>query len=70
MRIQPGILATVNGDTILIANGVYTGSGNKNLAFVGKVITVMSANSAESSVIDCEHDGRGVSFDGVSFGWR
>ncbi len=37
--IQAGINATLNGDTVVVQPGVYTGSGNINLDFGGKSIT-------------------------------
>ncbi len=61
-RIQAAINASVNGDTVLVADGVYAGSGNKNLDFSGKAIVVMSDNGAENCIIDCENDGRGFYF--------
>ena len=60
--IQAGIDAATNGDTVLVANGTYTGAGNKNLDFKGKAITVRSENGPENTVIDCEGDGRGFYF--------
>jgi hypothetical protein len=62
LTIQEGIDAAVNGDTVLVKDGTYTGAGNKNLDYGGKAITVESENGAEFTIIDCENDGRGIYF--------
>ena len=61
-KIQMAIWMAFDGDTVLVADGTYTGSGNKDIDYEGKSITVLSENGAESTVIDCENDGRGFWF--------
>jgi hypothetical protein len=60
--IQEAIDAAKTGDTVLLRNSVYTGTGNKDLDFGGKVITVASAEGPWNCVIDCEGTGRGFHF--------
>lgn len=62
--IQAGIDAAVAGDTVLIADGIYTGAGNKDLVYAGKAITVTSENGPDVCIIDCQDSGRGVFFNG------
>jgi predicted outer membrane repeat protein len=52
--IQAGIDAAVNGDTVLVADGTYTGDGNWDIDFEGKAILVTSENGPEITNIDCE----------------
>ena len=52
--IQSGINGAINGDTILVADGTYTGDGNRDIDFMGKAIVVMSENGPEVTIIDCE----------------
>jgi len=59
--IQQGILAASDGDTVIVADGVYTGTGNKNLSFGGKAITLVSESGPETCIIDCMED-RGFRF--------
>jgi parallel beta helix pectate lyase-like protein len=63
--IQAAIDVAANGDTVLVADGAYTGEGNKNLDFGGKLITVRSQNGPAVTVIDCaggDFFGRGFYF--------
>ncbi len=57
--IQEAIDRAVNWDHILVADGTYTGPGNKNLDTRGKALVLESENGADLCVIDCENSGRG-----------
>jgi parallel beta-helix repeat protein len=52
--IQAGIDSAAAGDTVLVADGTYTGTGNRDIDFMGKAILVTSENGPEVTVIDCE----------------
>lgn len=54
--IQDAIDAASSGDVIVVSDGFYTGSRNKDLNFFGKDLVVRSENGAATTVIDCEAD--------------
>lgn len=54
-NIQAAINATVDGDTVQLTDGVFTGEGNKNISYLGKAITVCSqSGNPDACIIDPE----------------
>jgi len=51
--IQAAVNATQDGDTVLIADGTYSGAGNRDIDFNGKNLTITSQNGPTSTIIDC-----------------
>ena len=60
--IQEAIDYAVDGETVLILAGRYTGDGNRALDFKGKAITLRSQNGPSECIIECEGSGRGFIF--------
>jgi len=60
--IQDALDACMDGDTVIVRDGTYSGMGNKNLDFKGKAVTLRSENGPSNSIIDCALDGRGFIF--------
>jgi hypothetical protein len=53
--IQEAISASVDGDVIELADGTYTGTGNRDVYFFGKAVTVRSeSGNPVSCIIDCQ----------------
>ena len=61
-KIQDGIDAASSSDTVEVADGTYTGTGNYNLDFNGKAVTLTSQNGPSSCIIDCSGNGCGFYF--------
>lgn len=60
--IQQGLYAASDGDTVLVASGTYTGTGNRDLDFDGANIVLLSESGQAVTTIDCENAGRGFFF--------
>ncbi len=52
--IQEGIDACLDGDTVMVAGGIYSGPGNREISTAGKAIVVMGADGAVNTIIDGE----------------
>jgi len=62
--IQDAVAAAADGDIIELANGTFTGPGNRDISYGGRAITIR-ARSADprATVIDCQGLGRAFLFD-------
>jgi predicted outer membrane repeat protein len=62
-NIQAGIDAALPGDIVELADGTFTGAGNRDIGFLGKAITVRSrSGNPETCIIDCQEAGRAFNF--------
>ncbi len=52
--VQAGIDAAGHFDTIVVADGVYTGKGNRGIQFFEKELYLHSAGGPQRCIIDCE----------------
>jgi hypothetical protein len=67
VTVQAAVDAAVDGDTVVIAPGTYTGLGNRDIDFGGRAITVRSSDPDDpavvaATIIDCAQGGRGFIF--------
>jgi len=53
LTIQAAIDAASDGDEVVVCDGVFTGTDNRDIDFKGKAITVRSENGPENCIIDC-----------------
>jgi hypothetical protein len=60
--IKEAIGTAVDGNTIIVKDGTYTGTGNRNINFHGKAITLRSRNGPANCIIDCQQLGTGFEF--------
>jgi predicted outer membrane repeat protein len=60
--IQEAIDMAADMEYVVVESGTYTGFGNKNIDFGGKIITVAGLNGPEETIIDMENDGRAFHF--------
>ncbi|MEZ4649958.1 MAG: right-handed parallel beta-helix repeat-containing protein [Candidatus Eisenbacteria bacterium] len=57
--IQDAVVAAISGDTILLADGTFLGTGNKDVDLLGKTLIIASANGDRNAVVlDLENAGR------------
>jgi hypothetical protein len=54
--IQAAIDLSINGDTVLIAPGIYSGLGNYHLNTLGRSLTILGEEGAKNTIIDVDCD--------------
>ncbi len=60
--IQEAIDAAVDGDTVIVLTGTFTGTGNRDIDFNSRAIAVRSENGPENCIVDCQQQGRAFYF--------
>jgi len=54
-NMQLAINDSNDGDTIIVADGTYTGDGNRDIDLLGKAIVMQSERGPETCIIDCQN---------------
>lgn len=62
--IQAAVAAASSGDSILVADGIYSGDGNRVISFGTKNLVMLSENGPAATIIDCG-DTLGGPYDGI-----
>jgi len=57
--IQAAVNAAQSYDHICVLDGIYTGSGNDNVDFIGKNLVLYSKNGPKNCIIDCNFSSNG-----------
>lgn len=60
--LAESFVVATSGDTILLADGVYSGPENRDLSFDGRDMTVRSQHGPTACIVDCGQVGRAFSF--------
>ncbi len=60
LDIQSAISAASQGDTIIVAPGIYTGVGSEVVDMLGKAVTLQASGTAAETIIDGESLRRGI----------
>ncbi|MHC4620232.1 MAG: right-handed parallel beta-helix repeat-containing protein [Planctomycetota bacterium] len=61
--IQEAVDEAGEGDTVVVADGVYRGGDNRDIEFPNRRITVRSQNGPYLCIIDCQEQGRAFHFE-------
>ena len=60
--IQDGLFHAGTGDTVLLADRVYSGPGNEDITFYGRTVYLISENGPSAAIIDGRGTNRAFSF--------